>query len=95
MQGSYFWLRTTRLYTNEKIGSRITKKSLSAFGVTMSYQRKDMGTITSYPKFDEPFGVRFHFENFEGPTSVDVIIVLLVEDDLTLYTMVTIVPTKR
>jgi hypothetical protein len=32
---------------------------------------------------------------FEGPTSVGVIIVLLVEDDLTLYTMVTIVPTKR
>jgi hypothetical protein len=35
-------------------------------------------TITSYPKFDEPFGVRSHFENFEGPTSVDVIIVLSV-----------------
>jgi hypothetical protein len=53
-------------------------------------------TITSYPKFDEPFGVRFHFlKIFEGPTSVGVIIVLLVEDDLTLYTMVTIVPTKR
>jgi hypothetical protein len=53
-------------------------------------------TITSYPKFDEPFGVRFHFENFwREPMSVDVIIVLLVEDDLILYTMVTIVPTKR
>jgi hypothetical protein len=36
-------------------------------------------TITSYPKFDEPFGVRFHFENFwREPMSVDVIIVLLV-----------------
>jgi hypothetical protein len=32
---------------------------------------------------------------FEGPTLVGVIIALLVEDDLTLYTMVTIVPTKR
>jgi hypothetical protein len=46
-------------------------------------------TITSYPKFDEPFGVRFHFENFwREPMSVDVIIVLLVGDDKTLYTMV-------
>jgi hypothetical protein len=53
-------------------------------------------TITSYQKFDEPFGVRFHFENFwREPMSVDVIIVLLVGDDLTLYMMVTIVPTKR
>jgi hypothetical protein len=32
---------------------------------------------------------------FEGPTSVGVIIVLLVEDDLTLYKMVTNVSTKR
>jgi hypothetical protein len=23
-------------------------------------------TITSYPKIDEPFGVRFHFERFFG-----------------------------
>jgi hypothetical protein len=53
-------------------------------------------TIISYPKFDEPFGVRFHFENFwREPMSVGVIIVLLVGDDLTLYTTVTIVPTKR
>jgi hypothetical protein len=53
-------------------------------------------TITSYPKFDEPFGVRSHFENFwREPMSVDVIIILLVGDDLTLYIMVTIVPTKR
>ena len=52
------------------------------------------------PKFDEPFGIRFHFERFfyfyflgidvgrcEGRT--------LVGDDTTLYTMVTIVSTKR
>ena len=43
-------------------------------------------TITSYPKFDEPFGVRFHFlKIFEGTVSVNVRVVLLVEDDLTLY----------
>jgi hypothetical protein len=36
-------------------------------------------TITSYPKFDEPFGVRFHFENFwREPMSVNVRVVLLV-----------------
>jgi hypothetical protein len=52
-------------------------------------------TITSYPKFDEPFGVRFHFENFwREPMSVDVIIVLLVGDDLTRYMMVMNVLTK-
>ena len=49
------------------------------------------------PKFDEPFGVRFHFENFflGGTMSVDARVILLVEDDVTLYIMVTIVPTKR
>ena len=47
-------------------------------------------------KFDEPFGVRFHFERFfEGTVSVDVRIILLVEDDTTLYTMATSVSTKR
>jgi hypothetical protein len=48
------------------------------------------------PKFDEPFGVRFHFFFFFGePMSVNARVVLLAEDDLTLYTTVTIVPTKR
>ena len=48
------------------------------------------------PKFDEPFGARFHFEKFfREPTSVNVRVVLLVEDDTTLYTMVTNVSTKR
>jgi hypothetical protein len=49
MRGSYFWLRTTWLYTrcinciNEKVDHHISSK------------------------FDEPFGVRFHFfENFLG-----------------------------
>ena len=46
-------------------------------------------TITFYPKFDEPFDVRFLFflKIFDEPTSVDVRVVLLVEDDLTLYAM--------
>jgi hypothetical protein len=49
------------------------------------------------PKIDEPFGVRFHFERFFfwKPMLVNARVVLLVEDDMTLYTMVTIVPTKR
>ena len=34
------------------------------------------------PKFDEPFGARFHFENFFGElSSVDVRVILLVEYD--------------
>ena len=50
------------------------------------------------PKFDEPFGVLFHFEkkkNLGGTVSVDARVILLVEDDTTLYTMVTSVSTKR
>jgi hypothetical protein len=49
------------------------------------------------PKFDEPFGIRFHFEKIfvREPASVNVRVVLLVEDDMTLYTMVTNVSTKR
>ena len=47
------------------------------------------------PKFDEPFGVWFHFERFLGTASVDVSVVLLVEDDETLYTMATSVSTNR
>ena len=47
-------------------------------------------------KFDKPFGVRFHFENFwREPMSINARVILLVEDDATLYTMVTIVSTKR
>jgi hypothetical protein len=48
-------------------------------------------------KFDEPFGVRFHFEKIfvREPVSVNVRVVLLVKDDTTLYKMVTNVSTKR
>ena len=37
------------------------------------------------PKFDEPFGVRFHFERFLGTESVNVRVILLVEYDETMY----------
>ena len=46
-------------------------------------------------KFDEPFGVRFYFENFREPESVSVKVILLVGHDKTLHTMVTSVSTKR
>jgi hypothetical protein len=66
----------------------------------IAYQRKGrlshpITILTSPSAFGSPFF--FFFERFFlwEPTSVDVIIVLLVEDDLTLYMMVTIVPTKR
>jgi hypothetical protein len=67
MQGSYFWLRTTRLYTKW----------------LQMYQRKDglshlIQNLTSLSAFGPIF------KNFEGLTLVDVIILLLVEDDLTL-----------
>ena len=48
MWGSYFWLRTTWLYTQW----------------LQICQRKDR--LSHYWNFDEPFGVRFHFENFWG-----------------------------
>ena len=38
------------------------------------------------PKFDKPFGPWFHFEKILGePMSVDVRVILLVEDDKTIY----------
>ena len=33
-------------------------------------------------KFDEPFGVRFHFENFWEPMSIGVKVILLVRGDI-------------
>jgi hypothetical protein len=33
-------------------------------------------------KFDEPFGVQFHFENFWEPMSIGVKVILLVEGDI-------------
>ena len=59
-----------------------------------AYQRKDR--LSHYWNFDEPFGVRFHFEKFlREPTSVNVRVVLLVGYDKTTYIMVTRVSTKR
>ena len=66
MQGSYFWLRTTWLYTrciNEKIDSNITE-------IWRAFRRS------------VPF-----LKDFWEPMSVNVRVVLLVEDDLTLYAM--------
>ena len=41
------------------------------------------------PKFDEPFGVRFHFENFwREPMSVNARVILLVGYDKTMYTRI-------
>ena len=37
------------------------------------------------PKFDEPFGVRFHLENFWELVLVGVKVILLVGGDKTLY----------
>ena len=71
MWGSYFWLRTTWLYTQW----------------LQMYQRKD--GLSHYWKFDEPFGVRFHFENFwREPMSVNVRVVLLVGYDRTMHTRI-------
>jgi hypothetical protein len=39
-------------------------------------------------KFDEPFGVRFHFENFWEPMSIGVKVILLVGYDKTMYTCI-------
>ena len=47
------------------------------------------------PKFDEPFGVRSILKDFWEPMSVNVRVVLLVEDYTTLHTMATSVSTKR
>ena len=66
-------------------------KTLYIMATSVSTKR---WTLT-LPKFDEPFGVRFHFERFLGTTSVDARVVLLVEDDKTMYTMATSVSTKR
>ncbi len=37
------------------------------------------------PKIDEPFGVRFHLENFWEPMLVGAKVILLVRGDTTLY----------
>ena len=54
-------------------------------------------TLTS-SKFDEPFGVRFHFEKKKkkklGTASVDVRVILWVGYDKIMYTMATNVSTK-
>ena len=45
--------------------------------------------ILTLPKFDEPFGVRFHFEIFwRKPMSVNARVILLVGYDKTMYTRI-------
>jgi hypothetical protein len=47
---------------------------------TMVTDSSTRDRLSHHQKFDEPFGVRFHFENFWEPMSVGVRVVLLVED---------------
>ena len=80
MWGSYFWLRMTWLYTQ---WSRV-------------FQRKDR--LSHYQKLTSLSAFGFILKDFFffwKPISVNARVILLVEDDATLYTMVTIVPTKR
>jgi hypothetical protein len=44
-----------------------------------THQRRD--GLSHYQNFDEPFGVRFHFENFWEPMSIGVKVILLVGGD--------------
>ena len=63
MWGSYFWLNTTRLYT-----SHVEFETLGVF-MCMYMMVTSVPTkrwTLTLPKFDEPFGVRFHFERFLG-----------------------------
>ena len=66
---------------------------------TMYTMATDVSTkrwTLTLPKFDEPFGVRFHFEKKNlGTASVDVRVILLDGHDKTMYTMATNVSTKR
>ena len=76
IRGSYFWLRTTWLYTQ---WSRV-------------FQRKDR--LSHYQKLTSLSAFGFTLKDFWKPMSVNARVILLVEDDVTLYTMVTIVSTK-
>jgi hypothetical protein len=66
----------------------------SSWGL-QTHQRKDRLLHYQNPTSLSACGSIF-FENFwREPMSVNAKVILLVEDDLTLYMMVTIVPTKR
>jgi hypothetical protein len=63
---------------------------------TMVTTHQQGDRLSHHQKFDKPFGGWFHFERFFWkPMSVNARVVLLVEDDMTLYTMGTYVSTKR
>ena len=58
-------------------------KTLYTMATSISTKRWTLPLL----KLDEPFDARFYFENFlREPTSVNVRVVLLVEDDTTLCT---------
>jgi hypothetical protein len=44
--------------------------------------------MSTPPKIDEPFGVRFHLENFWEPMLVGVKVILLVGGDTTVYILI-------
>jgi hypothetical protein len=69
----------------EYLHPRIKLETLGAFMCIMVTSASTKRWTLTLPKFDEPFGARFHFENFWEPSSVDVRVILLVEDDKTIY----------
>ena len=63
MWRSYSWLKTTKLYT-----SHVELETLGTF-MCMYMMTMDASTrrwTLTLPKFDEPFSLQFHFENFLG-----------------------------
>jgi hypothetical protein len=79
------------------VGHDETLHDLIEFGNSWglhTYQQK--GRLSHYQNSTSLSAFGSIFENFwREPVSVNVRVVLLVKDDMTLYTMVTIVPTKR
>ena len=82
MWGSYFWLRTTWLYT-----SHVELETLGVFIVCtwwlQAYQQKDR--FSHYQNLTSLSVLGSILKDFWEPTSVNVRVVLLVEDDMTLY----------
>ena len=69
----------------EYLHPRIELETLGAFMCMMVTSASMKRWTLTLPKFDEPFGARFHFENFWEPSLVNVRVILLVEDDKTIY----------
>ena len=74
-------MRMTRLYT-----FHVELKTLGVLMYKMVTNASTKRWTLTLPKFVEPFGARFHFlKDFWEPKLVDVRVILLVEDDETLY----------